>query len=377
MFGARQGDGPGRWPALAAALDGAVLGLGTAALAVASWVKYLAASRAAAAHCLRAGGRHTRPPLAPRGWHRRLGLMFWIASGFLWKQYPEANCRGCGCTAANRNIPCLFNEWRGIFGWTFDLHALFFKSIKEQIITSFRWVYHLYFVPFVLVDPENMTGMVHVKLDRAMQPLPLTTVYHKLTPVDSTPYTLFQTIIGNGYPIALLDEEKILPVGKEITAIGYIRPHKASVEISSCSEIPFFLSDLTKDEMEAELSSRAKTLFWASVVLGTMSVCLLGFATYRSWKKIKERREARQAQEVFRQTTDEVTDDQSSDEEAGEMGDGQLCVICLRKRRKAAFIPCGHLVCCCKCALIVERQFDPLCPMCRQDIRYMIRIYDN
>jgi hypothetical protein len=79
----------------------------------------------------------------------------------------------------------------------------------------------------------------------------------------------------------LLDEEKILPVGKEITAIGYIRPHKASVEISSCSEIPFFLSDLTKDEMEAELSSRAKTLFWASVVLGTMSVCLLGFATYR------------------------------------------------------------------------------------------------
>jgi E3 ubiquitin-protein ligase MUL1 len=129
--------------------------------------------------------------------------------------------------------------------------------------------------------------------------------------------------------------------------------------------------------MEAELSSRAKTLFWASVVLGTMSVCLLGFATYRSWKKIKERREARQAQEVFRQTTDEVTDDQSSDEEAGEMGDGQLCVICLRKRRKAAFIPCGHLVCCCKCALIVERQFDPLCPMCRQDIRYMIRIYDN
>lgn len=44
--------------------------------------------------------------------------------------------------------------------------------------------------------------MVHVKLDRAMQPLPLTTVYHKLTPVDSTPYTLFQTIIGNGYPVS-------------------------------------------------------------------------------------------------------------------------------------------------------------------------------
>uniref|UniRef100_A0A0D3FEI9 RING-type E3 ubiquitin transferase n=2 Tax=Oryza TaxID=4527 RepID=A0A0D3FEI9_9ORYZ len=370
---------------LAAALDGAVLGLGTAALAVASWVKYLAASGqlrriasapAAAIPDLRSllaeygggGGDGDQPILAAVRGHVRAAPR---------GKYLVPPGSGEHCVVAKHTQLCLFNEWRGIFGWTFDLHALFFKSIKEQIITSFRWVYHLYFVPFVLVDPENMTGMVHVKLDRAMQPLPLTTVYHKLTPVDSTPYTLFQTIIGNGYPIALLDEEKILPVGKEITAIGYIRPHKASVEISSCPEIPFFLSDLTKDEMEAELSSRAKTLFWASVVLGTMSVCLLGFATYRSWKKIKERREARQAQEVFRQTTDEVTDDQSSDEEAGEMGDGQLCVICLRKRRKAAFIPCGHLVCCCKCALIVERQFDPLCPMCRQDIRYMIRIYDN
>ncbi|KAF0891354.1 hypothetical protein E2562_009510 [Oryza meyeriana var. granulata] len=360
---------------LAAALDGAVLGLGTAALAVASWMKYLAASgqlrRIVAAPAvaipdlrsfLAEYGDGDEPVLVAVRGHVRA-----IPRGKL--LVPPGS--GEHCVIAKHTQMCLFSEWRGIFGWTFDLHALLFKSMKEQITTSFRWV------PFVLVDPENMTGMVHVKLDRVMQPLPLTTVYHKLIPIESTPYTLFQTIIGNGYPVGLLDEEKILPVGKEITAIGFCRLHKASVEISSCPEIPFFLSELTKDDMEAELSSRAKTLFWATVVLGTMSVCLLGYATYRSWKKIKERREARQAQEAFRQTNDDVTDGDSSDEEAGEIGDGQLCVICLRKRRRAAFIPCGHLVCCCKCALIMERRFEPLCPMCRQDIRYMIRIYDN
>jgi E3 ubiquitin-protein ligase MUL1 len=91
--------------------------------------------------------------------------------------------------------------------------------------------------------------------------------------------------------------------------------------------------------------------------------------------RIKLRREARQAQQLFEEAEDSSQDDDSSDED--EIGDGQLCVVCLRKRRKAAFIPCGHLVCCCKCALRMEREAEPLCPMCRQDIRYMVRIYDS
>lgn len=272
----------------------------------------------------------------------------------------------------------MFGEWRGIFGWTFDLHALFFKSLKEQTITSFRWV------PFALVDPasasDKSTEMIHVKLDGAVQQsLPLTTVYHKLIPVEQNSYTLFQTIVGNGYPIALLDEEKILPIGKEITAIGLCRVNNQNVEITSCPEIPFFLSDLTKGEIEAELDSRARTLFWVTFALGTMSVGLLGHAIYRFWEKVKQHREARQAQQRFHQADDEddTGENGSDDDFPGEMGDGQLCVICLRKRRKAAFVPCGHLVCCCNCAKRVELMNEPLCPVCRQDIQYMLRVYDS
>lgn len=45
------------------------------------------------------------------------------------------------------------------------------------------------------------SGYVHVNLDGSDHPLPLTTVYHQLHPIQATPYTLFQAIFGNGYPV--------------------------------------------------------------------------------------------------------------------------------------------------------------------------------
>ncbi|CAD6209822.1 unnamed protein product [Miscanthus lutarioriparius] len=357
---------------LAASLDGAVLGLGTAAVAVASWVKYLAVSGQLrlVASAATASIADTRSLLPDDGDESRIAAV----RGHVRTQgsFLRAPFSGEAGVVVKHTQMCLFTEWRGIFGWTFDLHALLFRSWKEQIVTSFRSV------PFVLVSTElgNPAGVVHINVDKADQPLPLTTVFHKLIPLETTPYTLFQTIIGNGYPIALLDEEKILPIGKKITAIGLCHVKDAeSVEITSCPEIPFFLSELTKDEMQAQLASRARILFWGSIVLGTLSVCLVGHAIYRGWKRIKLRREARQAQQMFEEAQDAIQEDNSSDDD--EVGDGQLCVVCLRKRRKAAFIPCGHLVCCCKCALRMEREAEPLCPMCRQDIRHMIRIYDS
>jgi hypothetical protein len=51
---------------------------------------------------------------------------------------------------------------------------------------------------------------------------------------------------------------------------------------------PSLRSELTKDEMQAQLASRARILFWGSIVLGTLSVCLVGHAIYRyqSWTDI-------------------------------------------------------------------------------------------
>ncbi|GJN08904.1 hypothetical protein PR202_ga26864 [Eleusine coracana subsp. coracana] len=230
----------------AASLDGAVLGLGTAAVAIASWVKYLAVARelrlvASAAASSIAGVRSILPEedgesrlIAVRGFVRTLpGGSYLRAPG----------------------------------------------SGEYGVATK-----HTQTVKFALADSMqgNRAPMITVDLDKTdHQPLPLTTVYHKLIPVETSPYTLFQTIIGNGYPIALLDEEKILPLGKELTAIGLGRTNDGSVMITSCPEIPFFLSELTKHEMQAELASRSRKLFWGSIALGTLSVCLVGHAIYR------------------------------------------------------------------------------------------------
>jgi E3 Ubiquitin ligase len=58
-------------------------------------------------------------------------------------------------------------------------------------------------VPFVLVEGSHWSSSsyVNVKLDGSTHSLPLTTVYHQLHPVQATPYTLFQAILGNGYPV--------------------------------------------------------------------------------------------------------------------------------------------------------------------------------
>lgn len=45
--------------------------------------------------------------------------------------------------------------------------------------------------------------------------------------------------------------------------------------------LPSLRSELTKDEMQAQLASRARILFWGSIALGTLSVCLVGHAIYR------------------------------------------------------------------------------------------------
>ena len=104
--------------------------------------------------------------------------------------------------------------------------------------------------------------------------------------------------------------------------------------------------------------------------------CLL----VRNWNKWKEWRERRRAQQEIAATAaarDDAESEAVEDEDVGDVPDGQLCVICLMRRRRAAFVPCGHLVCCQRCALSVERDLAPKCPVCRQAIRTSVRIYDS
>ncbi|XP_052176322.1 E3 ubiquitin-protein ligase SPL2 [Diospyros lotus] len=272
-----------------------------------------------------------------------------------------------------RTQTCIYNEWRGFFGWTSDVRSLFSRSWKEQESTSFRAV------PFVLVEGSMwpQSDFVVVNMDGSRHQLPLVTVYHHLQPIIASPYTFLQALFGHEYPVGLLDEEKILPLGKDITAVGLCSLKDGIAEIKSCKDLPYFLSDMTKDHMVADLAFKTKVLLWSSIALGAFSIGIISYSAIRNWNKFKEWRQQRRAQHEDLPSAEEADPQISAEEENGDVRDGELCVICLTRRRRSAFIPCGHLVCCQRCALSVEREVAPKCPVCRQSIRSSVRIYDS
>ncbi|XVF74324.1 hypothetical protein PTKIN_Ptkin13bG0101200 [Pterospermum kingtungense] len=204
-------------------------------------------------------------------------------------------------------------------------------------------------------------------MDGSCHSLPLTTVFRRLQPINASSYTFLQALFGHECPVGLLDEEKILPLGKEVSAVGICGFNNGVPEIKSCKELPYFLTDMTKDQMLLDLAFKEKILFWSGVILGSPSIGILGYAIVRNWNKWKEWRLRR-----FKQSTLAATDDSISqidvDEDAGDVPDGELCAICLMRRTRFAFILCGHLICCERCAVSVERE-HVLHLVCRMTIR--------
>ncbi|KAE9468020.1 hypothetical protein C3L33_00124, partial [Rhododendron williamsianum] len=238
--------------------------------------------------------------------------------------------------------------------------------------------YQSMIVPFILVEsgkwPQN--DYLIVNMDGSRHPLPLVTVFHQLQPITPSPYTFLQALFGHDYPVGLLDEEKILPLGKDISAVGICSLRDGVAEIKSCNDLPYFLSDMTKDQMVVDIALRTKILFWSGIVFGAFSIGILGYAAVRNWNRWKARRQQRQAQQQNNLAREDA-DPEIAAEGTEEIPDGELCVICLTRRRRSAFVPCGHLVCCQRCALSVERDLAPKCPVCRQSIRTSVRIYDS
>ena len=61
-------------------------------------------------------------------------------------------------------------------------------------------------VPFLLVEGQQQpqTDYVVVDLDGSKHPLPLTTVFHKMQPIQATPYSFLQAVFGHEYPVRCL-----------------------------------------------------------------------------------------------------------------------------------------------------------------------------
>ena len=57
-----------------------------------------------------------------------------------------------------------------------------------------------------------------------------------------------------------------------------------------------------------------------------------------------------------------------------------MCCICLTRRNKYVFVPCGHCCTCRLCAVGIfveaeKKERDPQCPICRSEIDSFIKCY--
>ncbi|XP_074288571.1 E3 ubiquitin-protein ligase SPL2-like isoform X1 [Silene latifolia] len=152
-------------------------------------------------------------------------------------------------------------------------------------------------VPFVLVDSREqpLSDYVVVDLNGSKHPLPLTTVYRKMLPMPTSPLTCQQALRVHEealrvheYPVCMVDEEKVLPLGKDVTAVGVCSSKDGVTRIKSCEDLPYFLGEKTQDQMITDLSCKSEILFMSGIIVGFVSIAVLGYVITRKWNKWKK-----------------------------------------------------------------------------------------
>jgi E3 ubiquitin-protein ligase MUL1 len=130
-------------------------------------------------------------------------------------------------------------------------------------------------------------------------------------------------------------------------------------------------TDLTRDQLLLDLANGRNVLFWMGIAATIVATGVLGYALIKNWAKWKQRHQRRQQRDDESRLIDDAGDDMM------DIPDGELCVVCLLRRRRAAFIYCGHRVCCVTCAQQVEQGTNPRCPVCRQTVSGIVRVFDS
>ncbi|KAL5055033.1 hypothetical protein RYX36_035715 [Vicia faba] len=107
-------------------------------------------------------------------------------------------------------------------------------------------------------------------------------IYHKLQPINP-PYTLLQEFFGHEYLVGFLDEEKILPLGKDINVVGLCSLRNGMLK-SSLTKIFLFCIDVDLVKLY-NFPSKQKycfgvALFLVQCQLGSLAMLLGGMLVF-------------------------------------------------------------------------------------------------
>lgn len=149
-------------------------------------------------------------------------------------------------------------------------------------------------VTFVLSGGPQFSGSsyVVVNTDGSKKMVPYTTVYCGFEHVDKRPYINSinaKKRIPVTFPIIKYVEERILEVGKCVSAIGICRYRDGFPEISCSKDIPYFLTDSTsKDELLEVTTKDSVPLLYVSSFLGLLSFGFFSYSAIRKWSACSE-----------------------------------------------------------------------------------------
>ncbi|XP_023643900.1 E3 ubiquitin-protein ligase SPL1 isoform X2 [Capsella rubella] len=246
-------------------------------------------------------------------------------------------------------------------------------------------------VPWYLDDG---TGRVNVAVSQGEIGLALTVgsdVFEK-----SVPVSLVQGALSYLKGLQILGVrriEHVVPIGTPLTVVGEaVKDGMGNVRIQKPEQGPFYVSYIPLDQLISKLGECSRKFKYASMGLTVLGVILLSKPVIRYiLKRIEdylERRRrqlllnrvadaaARRAEPVAPRRAEPVTrglerQHENSSDGTSRYGDTpDLCVICLDRKYNAAFVQCGHMCCCVRCSSQLST-----CPLCREPIEQVLRIY--
>ncbi|CAJ2633190.1 E3 ubiquitin-protein ligase SP1-like isoform X2 [Trifolium pratense] len=172
--------------------------------------------------------------------------------------------------------------------------------------------------------------------------------------------------------------ERTLPINTSLTVIGEVSKDDAgTIRIQKPQSGPFYVSPNTIDDLIiANHGDFVRWCKYASIGFSIFGSCIIAMHTIQyilTWRRQCEmHKRVLKAAAIIKMSEQQPAIRVQSANIEGKMDDdfSDLCVICIAQKYNVAFVPCGHMCCCTTCSRPLK-----MCPLCRGQIKQVIRIF--
>ncbi|CAI5938714.1 unnamed protein product [Closterium sp. NIES-64] len=320
-----------------------------------------------------------------------------------------------------------------------ELHALLGWRVKSERVNSFRSEVPFCLAESPDTSAPRVSISLATNPSDQHPPIPLVTLHshlHKALP--PTLASTAHLIAGRRMPLGMRSEHRVLPVNHALTAVGHVHVSKdGRAALVPSSHLPFFLLNESREAALQRLQQQRRNHVQRGALFALAAAAVAGFMWWRKRRNERREREYEQQRagtrneaptwqgaaapwpeefpallpatahdpssrldqqlEEILEAVEEIREaqreergegggegqEEEEEEEEGldldaehELPAEQVCVVCAGRVRRAVFIPCGHRVCCLRCARAVKES-SSICPICRRFVRRVYQVFDT